>query len=179
MLPPVPLSSFAEPRLLAQGAPTARLFHSQGPSNEVTRASVLFSCTGPFFYNCACARPWKNGLVQEATSVQPHDVPGPTPFVREGGFQATRKQPVYATVISKCIFSVTAHLHPFCNHVLCLKRVPHIISLVYSLDNNVMYLQNGQTPLIIASRKGHIVVVQLLLQMFADVSISMKVYTTL
>ena len=78
----------------------ARLFHSQGPSNEVIRASVPFSCTRLFFHNCACARPWKNGLVQEATFVQPHGVPGPTPFVRVGGFQATRKQPVYATVYS-------------------------------------------------------------------------------
>ena len=90
------LANLAEPRLLAQGAPTARLFHSQGPSNEVIRASVPFSCTS--FHNCACARPWRNGLVQEA---QPHDVPDPTPFVRaRGGFQATRKQPVYATNVS-------------------------------------------------------------------------------
>ena len=42
-----------------------------------------------------------------------------------------------------------------------------------------MYLQDGQTPLFIASRKGHIAVVQLLLQMFADVSISKKVCHTL
>ena len=43
----------------------------------------------------------------------------------------------------------------------------------------VMYLQDGQTPLYIASREGHIAVVQLLLQMFADVSISTKVCHTL
>ena len=36
------------------------------------------------------------GLVQVAPSVQPHDVPGPTPFVRGGG--ATRKRPVYVRV---------------------------------------------------------------------------------
>ena len=75
-------------------------------------------------------------------------------------------------------FSVTAHFHPFYNHVLCLKLVSHTISLVYSLDN-VIYLQDGQTPLYIASWKGHIAVVQLLLQMFADVSISEKVCHTL
>ena len=63
--------------------------------------------------------------------------------------------------------------------MLCLKLVPHTISLVYSLDNNVMYLQDGQTPLYIASSNGHIAVVQLLLQMFADVSISKKVCHTL
>ena len=34
----------------------------------------------------------------KTTSVQPQDVPGPTLLcAREGGFQATRKQPVYAT----------------------------------------------------------------------------------
>ena len=73
---------------------------------------------------------------------------------------------------------MTAHFHPFYNHVLCLKLVPHTVSLVYSLDNNVMYLQDGRTPLFIASWKGHIAVVQLLLQMFADVSISRKVCHT-
>ena len=57
---------------------------------------------------------------------------------------------------------------------LYLKLVPHTISL-YSLDNNVVYLQDGETPLYIASWKGHIAVVQLLLQMCADVSISKKV----
>ena len=60
-----------------------------------------------------------------------------------------------------------------------LKLVPHTISPLYSLDNNVMYLQDGQTPLFIASRKGHIAVVKPLLQMFADVSISKKVCHTL
>ena len=38
-----------------------------------------------------------------------------------------------------------------------------------------MYLQDGQTPLYIASWKGHIAVVLLLLQTFADVSISKTV----
>ena len=41
------------------------------------------------------------------------------------------------------------------------------------------YLQDGQTPLYSASRNGHIAVAQLLLQMFADVSISKKVCHTL
>ena len=39
----------------------------------------------------------------------------------------------------------------------------------------MLYLQDGMTPLYIASKEGHIDVVQLLLQMFADVSISEKV----
>ena len=85
-LPPVPLSSGATPSRARCAEKAARLFHSQGLGNEVIRASVLFSCTRQSFHNCACARPWKNDLVQEATSVQPHDVPGPTPFVREGVF---------------------------------------------------------------------------------------------
>ena len=70
------------------------------------------------------------------------------------------------------------HLH-YSVQSLFEDGVPHTISLVHSLDNNVMYLQDGQTPLYIASWKGHIAVVQLLLQMFADVSISKKVCHTL
>ena len=34
-------------------------------------------------------------------------MPDPTPFVREGGFQATRKQPVYATeLLGRCCFKM-------------------------------------------------------------------------
>ena len=92
------LANLAEPRLLAQGAPTARLFHSQGPSNEVIRASVPFSCTS--FHNCACAGPWRKGLVQEA---QPHDLPDPTPFVREEGFPGNAE----TACIRHCIYCCT------------------------------------------------------------------------
>ena len=39
----------------------------------------------------------------------------------------------------------------------------------------LIHVQDGQTPLFIASLKGHGAVVELLLQQHADVSISMKV----
>ena len=48
----------------------------------------------------------------------------------------------------------------------------------HSLDNNVMYLQDGRTPLYIASGNGHNTVVQFLLQMFADVTFTKEVYMT-
>jgi hypothetical protein len=42
-----------------------------------------------------------------------------------------------------------------------------------------MYLQDGETPLYIASRKGHGAVVKLLLQGHADASICMKVISSI
>ena len=47
------------------------------------------------------------------TSVQPHDVPGPTPFVRGGGgFQATQKLPVYTPEINLLSFQPYYHVIP-------------------------------------------------------------------
>ena len=62
-LPPVPLSSLAEPRLLTLGAPRRPRRTLKVSVTRVICASVLFLPD----HNCTCARPWKNGLVQEAT----------------------------------------------------------------------------------------------------------------
>ena len=43
----------------------------------------------------------------------------------------------------------------------------------------IIHVQDGETALYIAKQKGHMEVVQLLLQIHADVSISKKVYITI
>ena len=73
------------------------------------------------------------------------------------------------------VFTSVFNHYTFC--IICnnyLANTSHHLSTILT-GKNIVYLQDGQTPLHIASGKGHIAVVQLLLQMCADVNISKKV----
>ena len=82
----------------AQGAPTARLFHSQGPSNEVIRASVprIPDC---FSIIAHALDPGKTVWFKRLPLYNLTVCLAPPLSCARGGFQATRKQPVYATDI--------------------------------------------------------------------------------
>ena len=86
--------------------------------HEDTRASVLFSCTRPFFHNCTCARPWSGSsgsLCTTSRCAWPHSfcARGETACIRT----RTRRRPctlqvyVYARPVERDRCDVMMDVH--------------------------------------------------------------------